>query len=625
MQQTAASQTTERPDIPDIENSELKADTVTVFGADHAEPKTIHLGAMDPNTENPQTGFKFQLLLTSQGAAIKRATFSDGEDKGFDDRNYKDPKPLAILSPVKNEIFSMANNDFVFVEQGQHLPLNKLHWQAGNVESLDDGSQKVSFETIIKTSDGQPTVKLTKTYKLSLTSYMLECDILVQNLSLTEQKVQFDLTGPVGMNREGVRGDMRKVVAGFRDSNGNITSHRLDVKKLDKAQTVEERRLIKNADKFLWASTVNKYFAAIVAPVPDEGKQYCNWIQDKTGRYYNPDGIKDSGDETVGLNFKIASTTLAPQGQENSSKQYGFKVFLGPKDKRLFDKNDYYKNLGFLQTIDFMACCCPAGLINPLAFGILAVMEWMYTFIGNYGVVIIILVLCIRIAIHPLTKKSQVSMSKFSKLAPKMEEIKKKYTNKAEQQKHIMTLYKEQGASPIMGMLPMMAQMPIWIALYSAIYASISLRGAAFLPFWITDLSAPDALVRFATVTIPFVGWKIDSFNLLPLLMGVAFYLQQKLMPKQATAATNPQAAQQQKMMMVMMPILFPVMLYKAPSGLNLYIMASTFAGVIEQYIIRKHIREKEESESKGLVAVTSKTGGKMKKKKPKPFSKKYI
>jgi YidC/Oxa1 family membrane protein insertase len=175
-----------------------------------------------------------------------------------------------------------------------------------------------------------------------------------------------------------------------------------------------------------------------------------------------------------------------------------------------------------------------------------------------------------------------------------------------------------------MGFLPMMVQMPIWIALWSAVYASIDLRGAPFLPFWITDLSAPDALFRFPAVTLPLFG-KLDSFNLLPILMGVAFYLQQKLMPSQAAASANPQAAQQQQMqktMMIMMPLLFPLMLYKAPSGVNMYIMSSTFAGVFEQYVIRKHIREKEEAESKGLVAVTSKTGGKVKKKKPKPFFK---
>jgi YidC/Oxa1 family membrane protein insertase len=210
-------------------------------------------------------------------------------------------------------------------------------------------------------------------------------------------------------------------------------------------------------------------------------------------------------------------------------------------------------------------------------------------------------------------------MNKMSTLAPKAEEIKKKYANdKAEQNKQLMALYKEHGASPIMGMLPMFVQMPIWIALWSAVYTGIELRGKPFLPFWITDLSAPDALVRFSTVIVPLLGWKVNSFNLLPILMGVAFYLQQKLTPQQAAA--NPQVAQQQKMMMIMMPLLFPLMLYTAPSGVNLYIMASTFAGVIEQYVIKKHIREKEEAESEGLVAATSKTGGKVKKKKPKPF-----
>jgi YidC/Oxa1 family membrane protein insertase len=215
-------------------------------------------------------------------------------------------------------------------------------------------------------------------------------------------------------------------------------------------------------------------------------------------------------------------------------------------------------------------------------------------------------------------------MSKMSGMAPKVEELKKKYANnKAELNKHMMALYKEQGASPVMGMLPMLVQMPVWIALYSAINASLSLRGAPFW-LWITDLSAPDALFRFSTITIPLVKWNISSFNLLPILMGIAFYLQQKLMPKSAAASTNPQLQQQQKMMMIMMPIMFPLMLYSRPSGLNLYIMASTFAGVFEQYVIRKHIREKEEAESQGLVAVTSKTGGKTKKKKPKPFFRQY-
>jgi len=605
--------------VPAEEPSQVGADDSVTFGADSAPAQIVTLGSVDPNS-----GFNFQLELSSKGAAIREATFS-----GFDNRDYKDPQPLVIISPVQErgdrEILTMANMSFVFVQKQLQLPLDRLHWKSLDKETTEDGSQTARFEAIIKiVGTDEPVLKLIKTYKIIPRSYLLECNIAVENLSDTEQKVRFNLTGPGGLGREGIRSDMRKVVAGFRDSQGQIISERLDTKKLSKAQSLNDRRLTKPGANFLWIAAVNKYFAAIVVPLPEEGKEYCDWVTDKTGRFHNPDGDSkaDSGDETIGLDLKIAPNTLAAAGQVNSSKIYNFQLYIGPKDKSLFDKNERYRELGFVQTIDFMGCCCPAGIIKPLAFGILALMKWMYAFIHNYGVVIIILVFVMRLAMHPITKKSQVSMSKMSKLAPKAEEIKKKYANnKTEMNKQVMALYREQGASPIMGFLPMMVQMPIWIALWSAVYASIELRGAAFLPFWITDLSLPDALYRFpTTIVMPLLGWKIESLNLLPLLMGVAFYLQQKLMPSQAAASANPQVAQQQKMMMIMMPLLFPLMLYKAPSGVNLYIMASTFAGVFEQYVIRKHIREKEESESKGLVAVTSKTGGKVKKKKPKPF-----
>lgn len=211
-------------------------------------------------------------------------------------------------------------------------------------------------------------------------------------------------------------------------------------------------------------------------------------------------------------------------------------------------------------------------------------------------------------------------MTKAGKLGPMVEQLKAKYANdKTELNRQMIALYKKEGASPFIGMLPMLIQMPIWVALYSAIDTSISLRNAHFLPVWITDLSAPDALFSFPGVNIPLFG-SLDSFNLLPFLMGLAFYLQQRFTPQQAPAASNSQLAQQQKIMMVMMPILFPLMLYSAPSGLNLYIMASSFGGAIEQYVIKKHIEKNEQQKGQGLVPATSKTGGKAKKKKPKPL-----
>jgi YidC/Oxa1 family membrane protein insertase len=642
--QTAVNQGQETANAATIAEQRLEAADFTTFGADNAPARSVTLGSIDP-----KSGFKFELELDSKGAAINKATFSE-----FDDRDYKNPRPLVILSPVKlpdgSEVLSMANKEFVFVQQQLQLPLDKLSWKTGDVEKATDGSQRVCFEAIIKDQQGKPFVKLTKTYKVATGSYLLDCDLTIENLSASEQKVRFNLTGPIGIGREDPRGDGRKIVGGFITSEGGVVSSRKGINttflgrnlglkdatnkylqaksKEDREQAEKFLRVIhkQGGVQFLWIAMTNKYFAAILRPEPDEGKNYCDWLTDKLGWFYNPDGDSkaDSGDETIGLNLKIASHTLAPFSQDNSSRAYNFQLYLGPKDKDHFAEVEKQlgQNLGFIETIDFMTCCCPVAMIRPISFGILALMKWMYGFIANYGVVIIILVFLMRLVMHPITKKSQVSMSKMSKLTPKAEEIRKKYANnKAEMNKQLMALYREQGATPIMSMLPMFVQMPIWIALWTAINTSIDLRGKPFLPFWITDLSAPDALFRFPVINLPLFG-KVGSFNLLPILMGVAFYLQQKLMPKPEQASANPQVAQQQKMMMIMMPLFFPLVLYTAPSGVNLYIMASTFAGVVEQYVIRKHIREKEEAESKGLVAVTSKTGGKVKKKKPKPFFK---
>ena len=660
----------------------MQASEVVDFAASGGPAKTIILGAKDPKTEDHETGFKFQLELSSKGAGLRKATFSNGLHKGkpsgFNNRDHKNPQPLEILSPVVqadgSEILSTAMKRLILVQQNRQLALDKLSWKSFGVETAEDGSQTARFEAIIKGAADKPILKLNKTYKVAVNSYLLECNITVENLSDTEQEIRFSLNGPVGIGREAFRSDMRNIIGGFLTEEGQVVSSRRDMvvgfpvslfsdkvglrnttgeyqkalQSRDEAQIKEAKKNLQigrniartgKQARFLWAATSNKYFAAILRPMPDEGKDYSDWVADKTAWYYNPDGDErgNSGDETVGFDLKVMDTTLvaarlpkgssvgqASQGTSNL-KTYSFQLYLGPKDRDLFKKNELYKELGFFHTLTFMpCCCCPAGIIRPLAFGILAAMKWMYGFIGNYGVVIMILVFLMRLAMHPVTKKSQVSMSKMSKLAPMTEEIKKKYANnKTEMNKQMMALYIKQGASPIMGMLPMMVQMPIWISLWSAVNASIDLRGAAFLPFWITDLSIPDALIRFSTViVVPLLGWKVESFNLLPILMGVAFYLQQKLMPSQATASANPQMAQQQKMMMIMFPVLFPLMLYKLPSGVNLYIMTSTFAGVIEQYVIRKHIREKEQRESKGLVAATSKTGGKVKKKKPKPFFK---
>ena len=241
------------------------------------------------------------------------------------------------------------------------------------------------------------------------------------------------------------------------------------------------------------------------------------------------------------------------------------------------------------------------------------------------------LVVLVRICLHPLTKKGQVQMVKMQKMGPAMQELKKKHANdKDKLNKEMMKFYKTQGATPLLGCLPMVLQMPIWIALYTSLNASVELRHAAFLPVWITDLAVPDKIITFSgSFTIPLIGGMmgpIGSFNLLPLLLCVAMYLQTKLNP-QMSGAASPEQQSSQRMMKIMMPAMMLLFFYNMPSGLNLYIMASTSAGVIEQIVIRKHIRDREEREAamETKVAMPGKYFRGKKPKKPKgPFQVKH-
>jgi len=270
-------------------------------------------------------------------------------------------------------------------------------------------------------------------------------------------------------------------------------------------------------------------------------------------------------------------------------------------------------------------------------------MVWLlhkiYLVVRNYGVAIIILVVIIRSLLHKLSVWQQKSMFRMqesmAKLQPKIEALKERYANdKVKLNQEQMKLFAEEGVNPMSqfaSMLPMALQMPILIALWSALNTDVGLRLAPFDGWWIVDLSAPDALMRFnPPITVPILGQlpllgsvfsNITAFNLMPILMGFGMWLQQKYMPKPGLQAkleaAKQRAAQakttgkagmspqdqlrQQKIMAYMMAILLPLMFYNMPSGLNLYWFATTVFGIAETLIIRKQLeQEKERSAREG-------------------------
>ena len=196
----------------------------------------------------------------------------------------------------------------------------------------------------------------------------------------------------------------------------------------------------------------------------------------------------------------------------------------------------------------------------------------MHSFIPNYGIVLIVFSILVKLAVYPLTKKSYVSMQKMQTLQPKMNELKEKYAKDPKRlNKETMKMYKEHGANPISGCLPTLLQMPLLFAIFIIFRNTIELRGAGFF-WWINDLSAPDTIFQLS-FSLPFYG---NLVNILPVVMGATMFFQQKMTMKDP----------KQKAMVYFMPIFMTLLFNSFPSGLNLYYTLFNVLTILQQKLI---------------------------------------
>lgn len=203
------------------------------------------------------------------------------------------------------------------------------------------------------------------------------------------------------------------------------------------------------------------------------------------------------------------------------------------------------------------------------------------SFVGNWGVRIIILAFALKILLSPLTTKSYVSMQKMQKIQPAMQEIQKKYAKDPKQQQtEMQKLYKESGVNPLGGCLPILLQMPVFFAMYRVLANMVELRGAGFM-LWIHDLSRPEILIPFGSKVLG-----LEGLGLMALLLGVIMFLQQKLTGTSSAGA----AGQQQKMMMYMMPFFMMFLFMRFAAGLTLYWLVFNILTFVHQEYIKKRL-----------------------------------
>ena len=273
-----------------------------------------------------------------------------------------------------------------------------------------------------------------------------------------------------------------------------------------------------------------------------------------------------------------------------------FRYFAGPYDHTIlatldetYSEGGYSPDYAAVQSFDRWF----AFITVPFSKFLFFLMNTFHSLTKSWGLSIILLTLALRIMLYPFNAWSFKSMAKMQLISPKVSALQQKYKKDPKRaQMETMALYRENKVNPIMGCLPMLLQLPFLMGMFDLLRSSFDLRGATFIPGWIDNLTAPDILFSW-NYPIFFIG---TSFHLLPILLGVIMFFQQKITQgrsgKDKVAVVTDQQ-KQQKMTGNIMVIVFTVIFYNFPSGLNLYWLSSMILGIIQQWYTNKAVARK--------------------------------
>jgi len=378
-------------------------------------------------------------------------------------------------------------------------------------------------------------VVVEKKFLFSPESYMIDLSVTIKNLSGKTLRDSLTLT----LVREA---EVKKSRYGFTGPSALINNKLKQIK----TKKIKDKNLYTGNVK--WVAVQNRYFMSAIIPDEPVDAGMHLYMDNETlqNRYVQSESVIDSGAKHV----------------------FNYKLFFGPKSMKVLNDMDY----DLVKAVHF-------GMFDIIAKPCVWIMNFIYDhFIPNYGIAIIILTLFTKIILWPLGNKSYKSMAEMKKIQPLMAEIKEKYKDdKKRMNEEVMGLYKTYKVNPMGGCLPMVAQIPIFFALYRMLYEAIELRHAPFF-WWINDLSAPDRLFRF-DVSIPFMQPPY-GIPVLTIIMGASMFIQQKMSPPMGDAT--------QAKMMMLMPLVFTVMFINFSSGLVLYWLVNNIISMAQQYYIQK-------------------------------------
>ena len=291
-----------------------------------------------------------------------------------------------------------------------------------------------------------------------------------------------------------------------------------------------------------WVAVKNRFFVTAV----------CGMSEPSTG-------FKAAMTRDMNASDYVLKDVSATVGMSKDAKARKYTFFAGPKKQSLL------WDLGMRDVMEF-------GMWRWVCYPLVWILNLFHSWVPSFGIGIILLTVLVRLVFWPLTHKSTVSMRRMSEIQPKMKEIREKFKDNPQRlQQETWALYRDNKVNPMASCLPMLVQIPVFIALFTVLRSAVELRYAPFL--WIADLSEPENL--FPGI-FPFGG-----LNILPILMAVTMGLQSALTPSTGDK-------QQQRMMMIMMPVMMLVMFYSFPSALSLYWTLSQVLSIVQMWYIRK-------------------------------------
>lgn len=477
--------------------------------------------------------------LSTKGGVVKR----------WELKKYKtwDGHPVQLVDYKKNGDLSL----FFGTTDGRLINTHDLYFDFSYTtpqHRVISGDEEYRVSFVLPTASGG---QIVKTLRFKNGEYSFGVDVEFSKMSDVVANFEYQLVWESGLRyAEQNSIDESSFAAAYAYAGKELTE-------IDAAR-VEDRPQKDVSGLVDWVAMRTKYFA--LAIIPKEGSSDGSYLEG-THSLAPDKGAVESYSVAMKMPFK--------GGQEEGGS---FKIFFGPADLSLL--KSYGVGLEKIVGLGW------TWLIRPISeYVMLPLMNFLHYVVPNWGLVIIIFSIIIKIVLHPLTRSSMRSMKKMQALQPMMNEIKEKYKDDPQKMnQQVLGLYKEYGVNPAGGCLPLLLQFPILIALYNVFRATIELRQADFV-WWINDLSIPDRIFTLP-FEIPFFG--VRDVSGLALLMGITMFVQQKMTVKDP----------RQKAMVWMMPVMMTLLFNGFPSGLNLYYFVFNVLSIGQQIMINRQAGE---------------------------------